>query len=102
MTEGVAMQSLSLYGCVDFTLVARLLQGRMERRNYVDIIRCRRNEKRINFMWKIRMVSVHTSILLYHPGRLRMLGGLANLKTLQKLLKLLCGSALEVKNLYAS
>jgi len=35
----------------------------MERRNYVDVIRCRRNEKRINFMWKIQMVSVHTSIL---------------------------------------
>jgi len=39
------MQSLSLYGCVDSTPVAQLLQGRMERRNYVDVIRCRRNEK---------------------------------------------------------
>jgi len=45
MTEGVAMQSLSLYECVDSTPVARLLQGRMERRNYVDVIRYRRNEK---------------------------------------------------------
>jgi len=63
MTEGVATRSLSLYGCVDSTPVAQLLQGRMERRNYVDVIRCRRNEKRINFMWKIQMVSVHTSIL---------------------------------------
>ena len=39
------MQSLSLYGCVDSTSVVQLLQGRMERRNYVDVIRCRKNEK---------------------------------------------------------
>jgi len=31
-----------------------------------------------------------------------MLGSFANLKSLQKLLGLFCGSALEVKNLYAS
>jgi len=32
MTEGVATRSPSLYGCADSTLVARLLQGRMEGR----------------------------------------------------------------------
>jgi len=39
----------------------------MERRNYVDVIRCRRNEKG-STMWKIRMVSVHTSIVVNKGG----------------------------------
>jgi len=63
MTEGVAKRSLSLYECVGSTLVARLLQGRMEEGIMLTSLDAE-GIKKINSMWKIRMMSVHTSILL--------------------------------------
>jgi len=62
MTEGVAKRSLSLYGCVGSTPVARLLQDRMEEGIMLTSLDAE-EMKKINSMWKIRMVSVHTSIV---------------------------------------
>jgi len=63
MTEGVAKQSLSLYGCIGSTLVAWLLQGRMEEGIMLTSLDAE-GMKKINSMWKYRWCQF---ILQYSP-----------------------------------
>jgi len=54
MAEGVAMWSLSLYGCVNSTLVAWLLQSRIEGGIMLTLLDAEEMEKRLTSCRKYR------------------------------------------------